>query len=298
MHQGCCYDGSNEYTDDVFENAAIGIQAGDNTVNCCSAETKVDRDTFLNLNQAGISLENWNAVDWYVRYCIFEHDHYGVTNVYGSGGAMHLDHNLFEDNDVDSGWGNGAGQSYTYNTSYNSGVFLAGSLYGNTSILIGNRILKPRTAAIVMPGPGPLTLIDNTIEGAISAAQSNNQRVTFADGTSSTPDSYVTSMRNTYVSTTPFSVQNVSYGTNVTSDDLTSINDVVVSSSEVDVTLPVMPGPLPNYHRVIYEVPQGASASTIQGTIDLAIAENRGNRPVVHIPGSICIDRYHIDSRR
>jgi len=28
MHLGCCYDGSNEYTDDVFENAAIGLQAG------------------------------------------------------------------------------------------------------------------------------------------------------------------------------------------------------------------------------------------------------------------------------
>ena len=152
MHQGCCYDGSNEYSDDVFENAAVGIQAGDNSAGCCSAETKVDRDTFANMTKAGISLEDWNALDWYVRYSTFEHDHYGVTNIYGAGGAVHLDHNLFEYNDTDAGWGNGSTQSYTYNTSYYSGVFLVGSPFGNTSILIGNTILMPQTVAISMPG--------------------------------------------------------------------------------------------------------------------------------------------------
>jgi hypothetical protein len=91
-------------------------------------------------------------------------------------------------------------------------------------------------------------------------------------------------MGNTYVSATPFSVQNVTYGTDVISGDLTSINDAVVSISDVHATLPAMPGPLPNYHRTIYDVPQGASAATIQATIDQAIAENNGNRPVVHIP--------------
>ena len=284
MHQGCCYDGSNEYSDDVFENAAVGIQAGDNSAGCCSAETKVDRDTFANMTEAGISLEDWNAVDWYVRYSTFEHDYYGVTNIYGAGGAMHLDHNLFEYNDTDAGWGNGSSQSYTYNTSYYSGAFLVGGAYGNTSILIGNTILMPQNAAIIMHGDGPLTLIDNTIEGTIMAAQSSNQVVTFADGSTSTPNSYVTSMGNTYVSATPFSVQNVTYGTDVISGDLTSINDAVVPISDVRAILPAMPGPLPNYHRTIYDVPQGASAATIQATIDQAIAENNGNRPVVHIP--------------
>jgi hypothetical protein len=143
----------------------------------------------------------------------------------------------------------------------------------------------PQTAAIVMPGTGPLTLIDNIIEGTITAAQSSGQGVlTFADGSSSTPNSYVTSMGNTYVSATPFSVQNVTYGTDVIGGDLTSINDAVVSVSDVHAALPVMPGPLPNYHRTIYEVPQGASDVAIQATIYQAIAENTGNRPVVHIP--------------
>src|SRR5208283_5413458 len=103
------YAGSNEYSDDVFENAAIGLEAGDNSAFCgCTAETKVDRDTFTNMTKAGISLESWNALDWYVRYSTFEHNHYGVTNDYGAGGAIHLDHNLFEYNDTDSGWGNGS----------------------------------------------------------------------------------------------------------------------------------------------------------------------------------------------
>jgi Concanavalin A-like lectin/glucanases superfamily/Pectate lyase superfamily protein/Fibronectin type III domain/Abnormal spindle-like microcephaly-assoc'd, ASPM-SPD-2-Hydin len=283
MHLGCCYDGSNEYTDNVFENAAIGIQAGDNTVGCCSAETKVDRDTFVNLDMAGISLENFNALDWYVRYSTFEHDNYGVTNAYGAGGAMHLDHNLFEYNNIDSGWGNGTDQSYTYNTSYHSGTFLSGSPYGNSSIFIGNTILMPQTAAIYEPGIGPLTLIDNTIEGTITAAQ-GGQTVILANGAKATPNSYVLSMDNTYTSATPFSVQNVTYGPNEMSSDLTSINDTVASISNINVPLPMMPGPLPNYNRTIYDVPQGASGSTIQATIDQAVAQNNGNRPVVHIP--------------
>jgi hypothetical protein len=283
MHQGCCYDGSNEYTDNVFENAGIGIQAGDNTVGCCSAETKVDRDIFANLTKAGISLEDWNAVDWYVRYSTFEHDNYGVTNIFGEGGAMHLDHDLFEYNYVDSGWGNGASQSYTYNTSYYSGTFLSGSPYGNSSILIGNTILLPQSTAISMPGIGPLTLLDNTIEGSVVAAQ-GGQTFKLANGALSIPNSYVLSMGNAYVSTTPFSVQNKSYSTNQISGDLTSISDTVLSSTSIKDAPPMMPGPLPNYNRAIYEVPQGASGATIQQIIDQAVAQNNGNRPVVHMP--------------
>jgi Concanavalin A-like lectin/glucanases superfamily/Fibronectin type III domain/Pectate lyase superfamily protein/Abnormal spindle-like microcephaly-assoc'd, ASPM-SPD-2-Hydin len=283
MHQGCCYDGSNEYSDDVFENAAIGLQAGDNTAGCCSAETKVDRDTFANLTKAGISLEDWNALDWYVRYSTFEHDNFGVTNAFGEGGAMHLDHNLFEYNNVDSAWGNGASQSYTYNTSYHSGTFLSGSPYANSSILIGNTILMPQTAAISMPGVGPLTLIDNVIEGGIIAAQTGPV-VKLGNGVVSIPNSYVLSMGNTYVSTTPFSVQNVTYNTNEINGDLTSISDAVVSTASIKDALPKMPGALPNYNRPIYDVPQGASGEAIQQTIDLAIEENNGNRPVVHLP--------------
>ncbi len=291
MHQGCCYDGSNEYSDNVFENAAIGIQAGDNTVGCCSAETKVDRDTFANLTGAGISLEDWNAVDWYVRYSTFEHDNYGVTNTYGEGGAMHLDHNLFEYNNVDSGWGNGAGQSYTYNTSFYSGTFLSGSPFGNSSLLIGNEILVPQSTAIWMPGNGPLTLIDNTLEGPVIAAQSGTI-VKLPNGIISTPNSYVVSMGNTYVSTSPFSIQNMTYSTNEISGDLTSIGDAVLSIASIKDPLPMMPGPLPNYNRTIYEVPQGASGQSIQQMIDQAVAENNGNRPVVHIPWG----QYSVDS--
>jgi hypothetical protein len=285
MHKGCCYDGSNEYSDDIFENAAIGIQAGDNTAGCCSAETKVDRDIFVNLTQAGISLEDWNALDWYVRYSIFEHNNYGVTNRYGEGGAMHLDHNLFEYNMVDAAWGNGSPQSsYTYNTSYHSGTFLAGGPYGNSSILIGNNILQPLTAAISMPGVGPLTLIDNIVEGSVSAAQGPNYILSFPDGSRSTPGSFVTSMRNTYISAAPFSVQNITYGVNEIKGNLTSLNDQFIAVNNIHGALPVMPGPLPNYNRKIYEVPQGASGSDIQRAINQAIAEDNGNRPIVHLP--------------
>jgi hypothetical protein len=283
MHQGCCYDGSNEYTDDVFENAAIGIQAGDNSVGCCSAETKVDRDIFVDLAEAGISFEDWNALDWYVRYSTFEHDRFGVTNVYGEGGAVHLDHNFFAYNTVDSCWGNGASQSYTYNTSYHSGAFVEGSPYGNLSILLGNTVLNSQGTSISMPGVGPMTLIDNTVEGSVIAAE-GGQPVTFSNGTVATPNSYVTSFSNTYVSASPFSVQNATYAVGDISGDLTSIKDAAVSPSSINDTVPMMPGPLPNYKRTIYEVPQSSSGAVIQQTINQAVAENNGNRPVVHIP--------------
>lgn len=283
MHQGCCYDGSNEYTDDVFENAAIGIQAGDNSVGCCSAETKVDRDIFVNLTEAGISFEDWNALDWYVRYSTFEHDRFGVTNVYGEGGAINLDHNFFAYNTVDSCWGNGASQSYTYNTSYRSGTFVAGSPYGNLTILLGNTVLSSQGTSISMPGIGPMTLISNTVEGSVIAAE-GGQPVTFSNGTVATPNSYVTSFSNTYVSASPFSVQNATYAVGDISGDLTSINDAAVSPSSINKTVPMMPGPLPNYNRTIYEVPQSSSGTAIQQTINQAVAENNGNRPVVHIP--------------
>ena len=291
MHQGCCYDGSNEYTDDVFENAAIGLQAGNNIAGCCSAETKVDRDTFANLTMAGISLEDWNAVDWYVRYSTFEHDNYGVTNLFGEGGAMHLDHNLFEYNNVDAMWGNGSTQSYTYNTSYHSGTFLSGSPFGNSSVLIGNTILSPQYTAISMPSIGPLTLINNTIEGSITAVQ-GGQAIRLPSGAISNPNSYLMSMGNTYVSNTPFSVQNVVHGINEVGGGLTSVDDRVVSPSSLKEAVPMMPGPLPNHNRKIYEVSQGAPGETIQRTINQAIAENSGTRPVVHIPWG----QYSVDS--
>jgi len=282
MHQGCCFDGSNEFTDDVFENAAIGIQAGDMTVNCCSGDSKVERDTFAHLTMAGISFEDYNADDWWIRYCTFEHNNYGVTNTYGAGEFIHLDHNLFAFNRTDAGWVYTYGY-YTYNTSYHSGTFLASGPYNSINILIGNTILKPQTSAISSLAMGTLTLINNTIEGTITAAQPSYQIVTLPDGSKSKPDSYVASVGNTYVSATPFSVQNVTYGINQISDDLISIDDAVVSVPNM-AGLPLMPGPLPNYHRTIYDVPQGASGATIQATIDRAIAEDNGNRPVVHIP--------------
>lgn len=283
MHKGCCYDGSNEYTDDVFQNAAIGIQGGDNTVGCCSAETKISRDVFSNLTTAGINLKDWNALDWYVRYSTFEHNGFGVTNANGEGGAMHLDHNLFEYNGVDAAWGNGSNQTYTYNTSYRSGIFLAGSAFGNSAMLIGNTILKPERAAIFMPGIGPLTLLNNIIEGPIVAAAGGDS-LTFKDGSTTTTDSFVTSIGNAYASATPFTVQNVNYGLNGSSRDLISVQDVFVPIETIKDVLPVMPSSLLNNKRHIYEVPKGASASVLQSVIDQATANDSGNRPVVHLP--------------
>ena len=214
-----------------------------------------------------------------VRYSKFYHDNYGITNNYGAGGAIHVDHSLFEYNFIDAAFGNGSTQSYTYNTSYHSESFLSGSPYGGLETLIGNTIIAPSASPINARSYGPLTLVNNAIQGsfpylvAVSGCSSCNSKI-----------GYITSYGNRYAAATPFFNQGVLYGIGTATGGVTSINDASVDGNSINASLPTMPGALPNYHRVIYEVPQGSNADAIQTIINQAITENNWNKPVVHIP--------------
>jgi hypothetical protein len=64
---------------------------------------------------------------------------------------------------------------------------------------------------------------------------------------------------------------------------LLSVNDQVVSASSVNQTPPTLPGVLPNYNRMIIDVPVGSASTGIQSAINQA-ASYCGQRPVVHLP--------------
>ena len=76
--QGQFFDTGNEYADDVFKNASIGIQGGQYGLG--AAETSVLRSNFLNNTTAGIILKNFNALDWWVWYSSFQNNRVGITN--------------------------------------------------------------------------------------------------------------------------------------------------------------------------------------------------------------------------
>ncbi len=76
------FDTGNEYSDDVFTGASIGIRGGD--LGFGFAETSVVRSKFLSLN-IGIALKNFNALDLWVWDSLFDHCGTGITNNPGAG---------------------------------------------------------------------------------------------------------------------------------------------------------------------------------------------------------------------
>src|SRR5262249_30356032 len=91
--QGQLFDTGNEYADDIFQDAGIGIRAGNN--NLGAAESSVLRCQFLRHSVAGIILKNFNALDWFIWYCTFKDNYDGVSNTPGAGN-FHVFGSLFQ----------------------------------------------------------------------------------------------------------------------------------------------------------------------------------------------------------
>jgi hypothetical protein len=74
------------YTDMVFKDVQFGIEAGERDG---IAECLVLRCKFVRCAKAGINIQNFNSLDWWVWYSIFEDCHIGVSSEYnGGGGAL------------------------------------------------------------------------------------------------------------------------------------------------------------------------------------------------------------------
>jgi hypothetical protein len=75
----------NEHTDEVFKGVAFGLRAGNPATNLMDAEMMVVRCKFIGCSQAGVSIESWNALDWFIWYSDFQNCNIGVTNQFGAG---------------------------------------------------------------------------------------------------------------------------------------------------------------------------------------------------------------------
>ncbi len=62
------FDTGNEYADDLFENAGIGLRCGNLRLWC--AETSMLRDQFINNTVAGVAMKNFNALDMCIWYSL------------------------------------------------------------------------------------------------------------------------------------------------------------------------------------------------------------------------------------
>jgi hypothetical protein len=266
------FDTGNQYADDTFENAGTGLRCG-NLGNGC-AETSMLRDRFLNDNVAGIALKNFNALDMFVWYSLFQNDAEGITNNPGAGNFSVYD-SIFENSTkADITIGNTGVFNFRNNYSIGSNQFIGPSEGTNNPANItvqGNTILDTKNPVSIAAGNlGPLVLIDNTIR---SLASVRKGPVVVAAGFRPTD---LFSMGNTFTVSSPI------YG----SGHHHSVQDHIVARSTINPTMPTLPGTPPNNHRQIFEVTPGMTSAQIQAVINKA-ATSGTDKPVVHIePGS------------
>ena len=269
---GTYFDTGNEYADDVFQDAGIGIRAGNNGQG--AAESSVLRCQFLRHTVAGIILKNFNALDWFIWYCTFNDNYDGVSNTPGAGN-FHVFGSLFQrSTNADIDIGNTGLFSFRYNTSIGSKQFFTTpDEYQNGAELMfqGNTIADTTSDPAISIGTmGPVFLIDNVIasrSGATGAAVVQNAY--------DVPD--MVAVGNTFTVNNPMTVTGGS-GT----PRFINVDNQTVARSSLTITAPTLPGVLPDNNRTVFEVAAGSSGSAIQTAINQAVALS-GQRPVVHL---------------
>jgi hypothetical protein len=115
----------NEFSDTIFRDVGFGIEAG---MKDGIAETTVSRCQFLRCTKAGISIQNFNSLDWFIWESRFEDCALGVTNTFGAGN-FHVYQSLFRrSNQADMSIGNTCYFSLRDNTSVGSKAFFSRSM--------------------------------------------------------------------------------------------------------------------------------------------------------------------------
>lgn len=261
-----------EHADEVFQNVGKGIIGG-GSGGANDAEVTIIRSKFTNCSVAGVSVESFNALDYWIWDSQFINNARGVTNEFGAGNYM-VYRSFFQNSSVaDLNIGNTQFFSFRNNTSTGSVQFLRATNVGQNAAPVtiqGNKILNTTNPiAIDVGNVGTLMLLDNQIRSANGASGPAVRISTWALGGD------LISVGNTYTVSNPIAVQ-------TSAARWWSQDDQVVSYSQVDGSLPSMPGPLPNLNRQVFEVPAGGGGTAIQQAINQA-AQISGQRPVVHL---------------
>jgi hypothetical protein len=287
---GAVFDTGNEYADDVFQNGQIGIQGGQSGG---ASESSILRSKFLNNTIAGIALKNFNALDWWVWYSEFKNNNVGITNLVNGQGAgnFHAYNNVFMNSGIDLQLLNTGNFNFRDNFSLNSGQFLIENYYYTNAAVTrvqGNTIIMPAAGppgnsgyvgnTIGQGNMGPMIMTDNTFVSPPNPGSHPPVEVygQYWPDCISVGNTFTTSNKMTCLGTSPAGVWSASpYSI--------SVDDQVVSAASVNQAPPTLPGVLPTYNRMVFEVPVGSNSTGIQNAINKA-ASYCGQRPIVHLP--------------
>src|SRR5262245_9286464 len=263
----------NEFFDLIIHDVGIGIEAGAPGGQGI-AETTVLRSTFQRCSVAGISLQNFNSLDWFIWQSRFEDCGYGVTNTRGAGNYHVYDSTFLRSTTADLGMGNTGYFSMRHNASIKSKAFFVAGGIGACGMvtLQGNMVYAPDAKAPIQIGNlGPLLLLDNWILAKDSPAVKVN------------PQGSLLAVGNTFEG----NIAKVEQAIQANPEALI-LDNRVGQGLQVERLAPQRPA---NLQRTIIEVPVGSPGATIQEAIRTA-AKLPGQRPVVQGPaGSYRIDK-------
>ncbi len=260
----------NELSDIIIKDVEFGIEAGIPSEQGI-AETAVLRSRFIRCSKAGISIQNFNSLDWFIWYSIFERCGVGITNTYGAGNFHVYESFFINSTESDISIGNTGYFSFRHNTSIGSKMFFfAHGLTASANITIqGNTIVETKETPIQVGNHGPVLLFDNVFKSRLSPLVKVNQIAGFI------------SVGNTFTVEDPI----------LAKKDFISIDDKIVDYDAVQVRIPDLPSAPSNYNRYIIDLPVGSDAKAIQQAIDES-SKRKGQRPVIHFPaGEYAIDQ-------
>jgi len=255
---------ANEIADMVFRDVGFGIKAGD-PARAGIAETSVQRCKFLRCSKAGVSIQNFNSLDWWMWDCLFEDCRVGATNSYWAGN-FHVYKSLFRrSTEADITINNTGYFSFRHNTSVGSKAFFVAAGNGAAAQLTfqDNQIIDTAdTQAIRVGNLGPVFLLDNTIasragvtEGPVATGQ----------------NAHVISAGNTFTVVKPIRFKAGSI----------EMADRTVGRENLRLAIPTLPDTPPRLVRKVLAVHPRSDAATIQAIIDAA-AKLKGQRPIIH----------------
>ncbi len=162
-----------EFADLRLLDADFCMRAG--RMNGGVAEAVVRRAHFVDCRRAGVSIQDWNSLNWWIWDASFERNGHAVTNTFGpdaaggpgaGAGNFHVHRSVFVDSrEADVSIRNTQAFSVSDSLSHGSRHFLRA--YGPIAapaqlLLLRNHVDATRADPVVVENPGPLVMVDNT----------------------------------------------------------------------------------------------------------------------------------------
>jgi formylglycine-generating enzyme required for sulfatase activity len=272
-----------EISDVVFTDMATGIQFG-GIGYAGQAEHAVTRCTFRRCSSAGVVTVDYNSLDIWLFWCLFEDCARGAWNVMGN---FHAYGNAFFRSthaDIDSL--NLAPFGFVNNVSIGSRVFFdfrGGHSWGSPALVQGNRVydttgrwaelgpLVDVAPSMATGNGGPWVILDNLVRSSAGYA---GPAVVLAAADQVLDGNAYTTAGGEYAVTWPPGLRTRGLGYRL------------VDRADVPGPVVALPPTPPRRARKVLEVRRGTGddAAEIQARIDAAAREPYGSRPVVHIP--------------